>query len=234
MTHDEVRDLLPAYALGALDPDESTAVEAHLDGCREHDEELIELRATVLALGTLAEERAPSAALAGEIERLTGRAPGDRSAVAPDQMRPPRAEPGARRSIGRRWWPRAAAAAAVLLVVFTAGWLAGGTLGAEERYSYVVQAPGGAMLEFSGIAGDDTVTVWMAGLDRLPPDQRYQLWALRDDRWVSIGIYNTNPEGRWRGDFAFTLATDEEIALTIEPTPGSDGPTSDPLIRTRF
>ncbi|MDA1003598.1 MAG: anti-sigma factor [Chloroflexi bacterium] len=233
MTHDEVRDLLPAYALGALDQDEHAAVEEHLGGCREHDEELIELRATVLALGTLAEEREPSAALAGEIERLTGEVPGDRSAVAPVHMRP-LAEPGARRSVAHRWWPRAAAAAAVLLVVFTAGWLAGGTLGAEERYSYVVQAPGGAVLEFSGIAGDDAVTVWMAGLDRLPPDQRYQIWAIRDDRWVTIGICNTNAEGRWRGDFAFTLATDEEIALTIEPTPGSDRPTSDPLIRTRF
>ncbi|MEX2228954.1 MAG: anti-sigma factor [Dehalococcoidia bacterium] len=219
MTHEEIRDLLPGYALGALDGDEIAAVDDHLRDCREHDQELVELRATVLALGTLADEREPSAAFAAGLARLAERG----EAAAPRGRR------------GRRdWWRPAAAAAAIVVVVFAAGWLAGVRLGAEARYSYLVQAPGGAVLQFSGISGADTVTVWMDGFDRLPAEQRYQLWAIREGRWLTIGVCNTSADGRWRGDFVFTLATDEEIALTVEPAPGSDRPTADPVLRTRF
>ena len=184
----------------------------------------------MLALGTLADELEPSDTLTGEIGRLAATAPTPIARAAA----PPAAMLTSRRTGGGRRWPLAAAAAAVVVVVFAAGWLAGIRIGAEARYSYLVQAPGGAVLQFSGVAGDDAVTVWMAGLDRLPADQRYQLWAIRDGRWLTIGVCNTNAEGRWRGDFAFSLVSEEEIALTIEPKPGSEHPTAEPVIRTRF
>ena len=58
MTCDEVRELLPAYALDLLEGGELEAVEAHLHAGREHDEELVELRATSFALDRLGEEEA--------------------------------------------------------------------------------------------------------------------------------------------------------------------------------
>lgn len=44
MNKDEAQNLLPWYAVGALDPDEARAVEAHLEGSAELMQELAELR----------------------------------------------------------------------------------------------------------------------------------------------------------------------------------------------
>ncbi|MBM4416511.1 MAG: zf-HC2 domain-containing protein, partial [Chloroflexi bacterium] len=46
MSCDEVRELLPAYALDALTDEERADVRAHLEGCALHPE-VGELRATV-------------------------------------------------------------------------------------------------------------------------------------------------------------------------------------------
>lgn len=56
MTCDEVRMSLGAYALGALDDDESAEVEAHLDGCPACREEAAELSGLTPLLARVSEE----------------------------------------------------------------------------------------------------------------------------------------------------------------------------------
>ena len=41
---------------------------------------------------------------------------------------------------------------------------------------------------------------------------------------MSIGTFNTNPEGTWHGDFAFTLRSGDTLAVTIEDAGGSERP----------
>ena len=53
MTCEEIQDLLPGYVLDALDAHEMEQVDAHLSTCRDHDEELVDLRATGMALALL-------------------------------------------------------------------------------------------------------------------------------------------------------------------------------------
>ena len=236
--HEEIGELLPGYALGALDAADTAAVQEHLRTCREHDDELVALRATVLALGMLADEREPSASLAAGIGAIatTSHAGEAAPSARSDILLPQTGDREAfavRRFRGRGAWLGAAAAGLAIVLVFGAGWMAGNRLGSEERYSYVAEAEG-MLVQFTGVAGSDVVTVRMAGFERLPADQRYQLWALRDDVWVSIGDCNVNPAGRWLGDFDFALPLGEEIALTVEPAPGSGQPTSEPLLRSRF
>ncbi len=217
MSCEELRDQLAAYAAGALEAGETAAVESHLRTCREHDGELVELRATALALATLVADAEPSPALAGRIERLTA----EESPAAG----------GARR---RRWlFP---AAAAVLLAVFAGGWLAG-AMWVEidaERYSYALRGPGETVVRFSGRLGQAPMTVSMAGVPRLPAERSYQLWAIQDGRWLSVGTYNTNAQGEWRGVFEFALESGDEIAITVEPAGGSERPSSDPVFRSGF
>lgn len=217
MSCEELRDQLAAYAAGALEADETAAVESHLRRCREHDEELVELRATALALATLVVDVGPSPALAGRIDRLTEQAP-----------------PVAGGGRWRRWL--LPAAAVLLLAVFAGGWLAGAMSGdtGAERYSYALRGPGETVVRFSGRLGQAPMTVSMAGIPRLPPERSYQLWAIQDGEWLSVGTYNTNAQGEWRGAFEFALEGDDEIAITVEPAGGSERPSSEPVFRSGF
>ncbi|MGE0135226.1 MAG: anti-sigma factor [Dehalococcoidia bacterium] len=226
MSCEELRDLLPAYALGILEADEHAAVEAHLASCPEHEAELVDLRATTLALDLLREEPAASPSLHQRIAAIT---PGT-SAEAP---------PGNRPHSRPRWW-LAAAAAVALLAVFASGWAARAVVdddgplpaASEVRYAYALQGGDGEFVGFTGVEGASTVTVTMAGLERLPDDHRYRLWAIRDGQWLRIGQCNTNAQGGWRGDFDFALTAGEQLAVTIERTTADPQPPGDPILRT--
>lgn len=66
--HDELRDLLGAYALDALSREERAALRAHLATCPECQAELAELRAVVAELPVVLDELEPSAALRERLE----------------------------------------------------------------------------------------------------------------------------------------------------------------------
>jgi len=211
MNCEEVRDLLPAYVLGALDAGEMQAVEEHLRLGREHDGELVELRASVFALDRFADEESLS------------------QASAPSQLgnpvlgRPRRIPPLA-------GW-QVALAAAVLIAIFGAGWLTAGlTAKSGQGVHFLLQGSNGEVMTVSGESSDQFVTVTMRGFQQLASDRAYQIWAIRDGDWVRIGICNTNYEGGWKGEFPFSIHTGEQIALTVEPAGGSQTPTSEPLL----
>ena len=213
MNCEEISELLPAYVLGALEPDEVEAIEAHLREGREHDEELVELRTTVFAMDRYNEDLTAFAAPAA-----------------------PRAPIPLRREGAGAWglW-RAAAVAAVVVLLFGAGWVAGQITagGGSETYAYAIQGEDGSFMEVVGAEAGDSVTVTMAGLERLPANS-YQVWAIRDGVWVTIGVCNTNAAGTWVGDFDFSLHAGEEVALTIEPVGGSPTPTLPALLRSTY
>jgi anti-sigma-K factor RskA len=199
------------------------AVEAHLRAERDHDDELVELRATVFALDRYEAEAAPSPMLERRVRDAVEASP-TATGPAPTSIRPLWSSTGL----------RVAAAAAVLLLVFGAGLIAGGVLSGSngEALAFVLQGDDGAFMEVRGSTGDNSVTVTMAGLERLASNS-YQVWAIRDGEWVSIGVCNTNERGIWVGDFSYELKGDEEVALTIEAQGGSDGAHAEPILRSR-
>lgn len=105
MTHDELRESLPAFALGALDADERREVAAHVATCDSCTAELAELDRVVMGIGLDAPPVTPPSGLrarvlqrvAGEPQRATpGRAPApfvppahrqDRPSASPSLMR---------------------------------------------------------------------------------------------------------------------------------------------------
>jgi anti-sigma factor RsiW len=212
MNCEEVRELLPAYVLGALDAEELEALEAHLRDGREHDDELVELRATVFALDSLGDE-----------------APVD-AAPAPVLLRP---EPSSRASqpgVFSLW--QLGAAAVLLLAAFGAGWLVSELVRTDpsEEVSIFLQGPDGQSVDMQGSDAAESVTVTMAGFVRLTDGRAYQLWAIRDGEWLRIGVCNMNEQGGWVGDFGFTIRSGEQVALTIEPGGGSTSPSSPPIL----
>lgn len=107
--HDRYEELLPAHALGALDPEERREMEAHLARCAECRERLAAWGASVEALA----ESAPPARPSPEVrERLLGRVEASRAEAAPG-VRPRRSGLG----------PLAVAAS--VLVALGAGLVAG-------------------------------------------------------------------------------------------------------------
>jgi len=212
MNCDEVRDLLPAYVLGALDADELTAVEEHIRAGREHDDELVELRATVFALDRFGAEL--------DLDTRVEQEPISSQAAA--------TLPRERLAL----WP-AAAAAVLVLAVFGLGWLVSDLTGdSDNSISIAVQASEGRELLLDGAGNSATVNVTMAGFEKLDEGQQYQVWAIREGTWLRIGVCNTNVDGWWHGDFDFTIRPAEQVAVTIEPEGGSPTPTSEPILIT--
>ena len=220
MNCEEISELLPAYVMGALEPDEVEAIEAHLRDGHEHDTELVELRATLFALDRFSEDLAPV-----ESEPAP--------AVTPTPLSRRVAQPAASFALPRAW--RAVAVAAVVVLLFGAGWAVGQITGGgtHQTFAYSLQGEDGAFMEVTGVEASDTVKVTMAGLDRLQGSS-YQVWAIRDGVWTKIGVCNTNTEGTWVGNFAYSLQGDEGVALTVEPQGGSPTPTSDPILHTAY
>lgn len=219
MNCEEVSELLPAYVLGALEPEEVEAVEAHLRAGDEHDAELVDLRATVFAMDRFRDD--------------LGEEPVEEQTMALHSARAGRTAGASASWAGLSGAWRAAAIAAAVLVLFGAGWVAGQIVGGSgETYAYAIQGADGAFMEVLGETGSDSVTVTMAGLERLDGNS-YQVWAIRDGEWVSIGVCNTNAQGGWVGDFDFSLQSGERVALTIEPRGGSAAPTGEPILRSK-
>lgn len=215
MKCEEVSELLSAYVLGALDKDEVSAVEEHLRTGHEHDDELADLRLTVFALDRFADEQSlevTDAPRRSWLPRL----------IIPAGWR------------GKMSWPPArqvVMAAVVVLAVFASGWfVATVTGGPAQNVSVLVQGAGGEAITLNGATSQDDVRVTMSGLQRLPSDRVYQIWAIRDSEWMKIGICNTDAEGGWRGKFPFTIGPGDRVAVTVEPAGGSSSPTSTPLL----
>jgi anti-sigma-K factor RskA len=83
VTHEELRDLIPAYALDALEPEAARAVEAHLPGCGECRDELSSFQAVAAELATGVTPVEPPAALR---ERVLAVAQPRRLAVVPSGL----------------------------------------------------------------------------------------------------------------------------------------------------
>jgi anti-sigma-K factor RskA len=108
--HDQFRELIQAYALGALDAPERAALEAHLaTGCSECSKELEEARWLVSQLAYLAPGAEPSKLLKGRLLQTVRAEAGTGS--APQARRRPAAVP---------WWMWAGAAALLVFSVYSA------------------------------------------------------------------------------------------------------------------
>lgn len=213
--HDDIAELLGAYALDAVDPDEATLVEDHLRECPRCAAEVAEHR-EVAAM--LAHSGAP--APEGIWERIAegleepppaldlpaaGRAAGDVVDLASRR----------RGGLPARWVPAAAAAAAVVLLI--AGVLAGFALDDGGGGSAPVAAPsvdelardmlddpdarqvmltapeGGDMAAPVAVGADGSGFLLGASLPQLDPSRTYQLWGVSDRVIVSLGVLGSSP-----------------------------------------
>lgn len=217
MDHDRILELVPLYALDALEADESREVESHLETCQVCVAEL-DLHQSVTA-GFVADESAPSHVwdrIGAEIAEPDA----SLSVTHLDERRQPR---------NRRimWLTSVAAVAALILgavVIFQAvamNELSGpdGVVAAAEA---AAELPGAIVAELTtetGTVGRVVLTPDGEGflvpsdLEALGEDRTYQLWVITPDELaISAGVLGHEPAPSrftWTGDVAGFALTRE-------------------------
>ena len=232
MDHKAIEGLLPAYALGAADPDESRTVEAHLAACATCRGLLTEYRELS---GDLLFAAPPMAAPSGVTERMRQRL-----------------EPACYEAAPRAWWTRlrgaflvpALAAAVLLLVVTNLFWF--GRVNHLDRkvteqaslVASLANAPATALRAEASApyaqgvvytsTGGQAALLCVYGMPALPSDKAYQLWLIKDGKRESGGVFQVSDKG-----FGFLMVkpahplTDySSVGITAEPIGGSPAPTS--------
>jgi anti-sigma-K factor RskA len=251
MEHQELRQLISARALDALDEDETRLVDEHVETCAECARELDELRevASTLAFSTTPVDPPPG--LLDRILAQTG--PGAEADVEPEPEPASRPAPAARHR--RRAWPWRgmtfgfgaatavlAVAAAVLLVQLgdardqrdharasasrDAVALAA-VAGPNARLVSV--APGGRFAGSFVHSGSGAVLI-IPGLQKAPAGKTYEAWLIDAQN-------HATPAGTFDASGSTTavpisgdVGNAHVVAVTVEPNGGTQQPTSKPIL----
>ena len=229
MTCAEAEELLGAYALEALPPDDLRRVEEHLRSCAEHRAMALELRRTSAALPLTVDEGDPSPELRARIVeavKATPREPMPRMAPVTPQGE---ARGSTVLSFRRRWrlstwatrWSRVAVAAAVALALGIGG-LIGYQLGhgSAPQVAYTFQgdptAAPGAEARLVYFKDRKQAVVAATGLPPLASGQIYEMWLINGGVPVDKGI-SSSASGDIGAQLSGDLSQFQQFAITIEP-----------------
>lgn len=239
--HESVQSLIPAYAIGAADPEEAAQVEAHLVHCAA-------CRALVAEYRQLAEDMLyaiPPVAAPPRIEEAL------RREISVGRGKAARA--GARAAFPFPRLARYAALAAVLILLLLNGTLLYRTGRLEQKVR--TQATALAVLAEAPpvvLRGDapapqakgvvylrpdaNIALLHVRNLPPVPEDKAYQIWLIHDGQRDSGGLFRVDEKGE-----AVVLITAprplqayQAIGITVEPATGSPGPTSPRVIGGKF
>ena len=235
------RDLLPCYALGALDPDEAKAVEAHVRTCTDCQAALKEYQTVSDGLMYAMPCPAPPPRIRARlIARLASGKP----------------QAAGRRTMPRWQW----AVGLALLVLVTLNVSTLYQLNAVQRrqtaltadvYDYqralsVLAYPQSRTFSVSGEATGTLVlnselhagALFAWGLESLDAAHTYQIWLIQPDgKRVSGGLFRPEPGKRFATAYislSRPLSDFVGMGVTVEPSGGSPGPTTPRVIGTTF
>jgi anti-sigma-K factor RskA len=228
-----VLDLIPAFAIGALDAGDFARVEVHLAGCLICRAESLVLEEVAAQLSFAAAPSAPSPDLKDQLMSRVSGTP--RRAPAPTSV--------PSRPLLERLLPAWGLASLVLILAL--GVL---NLSLWQRFNEAESftAPGGmravpltpedAASKATGFVlisadGQDGALV-VDGLPQLDEDYEYQLWLIRDGERVSGAIFSTdeNSYGGTRIRAPLSLLEYSAVGITVEPAGGSPQPTGERIL----
>jgi hypothetical protein len=255
MTHDEVSELLGAFALDAVDPDEYELIEAHLAECPRCRAEVDAHREVAAALGNSVEPL-PEGLWSSIASRLPPRQDEEpppmpllvRDGISEDVAPPPvfRAPGPSRPSRSSR--TRLAAVASVAVAAAAVSIVLGVNLVHDDHQISKLQGTHAAVVAAFHTRGHKIVNVESpnhhqlaefvvvpdgrgylvkSSLPPLQSSQTYQLWGVSDRQSISLGLLGQSPN-----QVTFTSAgsrTPKTLAITVEPAGGSVTPTGSML-----
>ena len=220
MTHEEIQDLLGAYALDAVEPDEALAIEDHLRECPRCRAEVADFRETAALLAYGGQEAPP-----GVWERIQAALE-----EAPPRMELARVVPMQPRALP---WSRVLVANAAVLVLIAAIAVIALRGGAgpdrsptlSEQIAAAAAHPDAVPVHLAAAGGTGSVDLALLdgqayvvrnSLPKLGPDETYQLWGQRGETKVSLGVLGSS-----LGPKILAASADyEAMAITAEKRPG--------------
>jgi hypothetical protein len=207
LTHADAVELLGAYALDALDPDERQAVERHLEACPRCRAEVADHRTVASFLGS-AGGPAP--------DGLWDRIAGSLEEAPPELRLAPVVSLRERHSVSVRVGAAVAAVAAAVIGVLgaevvhlnhqvdhvaasdrtNAALMSAAThaLANPDAQRVSMRSPDGSVSADVAVLPDGTGFLVADDLPALARDRTYQLWALADGQKISAGVLGARPQ----------------------------------------
>lgn len=244
----DLHRLTGAYALHALSGDEEAAFERHLAGCEACALETVELRETAARLGLAATVRPAPELRAQVLDRITAV-----RQQTPHAPRPTRALRAGLRARTLSRWALAACLAAVTALGGTTVWQhqqaqdargqAHRAAQAADEIAAVLAAPdartraaeltGGATGTVTVSRSRDRAVFAVSGMAAAPTGKVYQLWFDDAGTMRSAGLLESG-----RGQQALLMKGPVDgasgMGITVEPSGGSEQPTSAPIALMSF
>ena len=225
--HEERRDDLAAYALGALEPADAAELERHLADCEWCRARLRWLQPAVDVLPASVEQLTPPERLR---DRLLTTVRNEAALEAEATPARKQARTGRRRDWGGFLLRPATAVAAVALIVVgvAAGYaLRGGDDDTATTVAALAKAPGDMSAEL--VREGDTGTLHLRNMPELDRDEVYEVWVQRGDVMEPGTTFVAS-----RDDSAMAavdgLDGADAVLVTREPYGGSEQPTTKPLL----
>jgi hypothetical protein len=256
---DRLAALLPAFAFGIADSDEEQYVKAGLADDPEAARELAAYAELAHAMLFSAPVVTPPEGLAERIQAgLTQEPP---PARAPVPAAAPAPAPPRRPAWYARLWQPALAALALLLLGLNIYLFVQNQelMEAQRALTQQVARQNQALLLLlesqpqqivlpaaEGAGAAEATVLWRPGsqigvlqasnFPPLDPDKAYQLWLVKDGNRSDGGLFTVDVNGNGALVFESPLPIDEldVMGITTEPSSGSPGPTSPPVVRREF
>jgi hypothetical protein len=226
------RDDLVAYSLGALDPRESAAVEAHAPSCARCSRELEALAPAVAVLGESVEQLEPPPELR---ERVLAIVRDDAEAKRADarelEVSEKATRPRERRGLrGLLLRPAMGLAALAIAAAGIGGYLVadnGGGGGGQTTVAVVPMSPG---VGGSLAVGENTSMLDLHGLEQLSGREVYQVWVARGSSVRPSSNFIPDSSGSARTAVDGQLSSGTKVMVTREPHAGRTTPTQPILL----
>ena len=250
MTHDDLKDLVPLFALDALPSEDEPELVAHLRTCAECSRLLAEHKETAGLLAFAAPSIEAPASLRDRILQEASRTARPQAAPAPVVLKPSAGR-------GRRWqWAGGLAAACVFAL------LVGGLvlrqlndqgnkvteqeilLARQQEALSIISSPDSVVLpmssseEFPQAYGkafisdeDGKAAVIVSGLGDPDDDDVYTLWLIAEGDRKPITDFDVR-EGAQTILVDRPVTSDATLAVTREPNPGNSSPQGPVVVQT--
>jgi anti-sigma factor RsiW len=233
-SHDEYRENLGAYVLGALPELEAELLDRHLETCETCRATVEELQPVMGALARSVPQVEPPPSLKANLMRVVNEEAALRSATEPD-ARPTRRELPMPRWLGNLR-PRIAMAGA--LAVLALGVLIGvaadklSQSGPGERTVAAKVndlARGSAVLEVG--KKDRTATLKLTNAPSPPAGRTYQMWIQRGNTIERGPTFTVDSKGAGSQKVPGGVRGADAVMVTVEKAGGAPAPTQQPILR---